>query len=39
MAEFVHGMVVGFVLATVFWAMVDILYETLQEAKHLANRK
>jgi len=39
MTDFLLGVAIGFVFATVFWGMVDILYETLREVKHLANRK
>ena len=30
-ADFVQGIAIGFVLATLFWGFVDILYETWQE--------
>ena len=36
-ADFIQGFAVGFILATLFWMIIDTLYEIWQEVKRVAN--
>ena len=38
-ADFVQGIAIGFVLATLFWGFVDILYETWQGGYDMSKNK